>query len=44
MVLCQFLQLPDDMALWISSAVAVGMRFFALRYDICLKAISNHSD
>ena len=36
---CKTLQLPEDIALWTSTAVVVIMRLIALRYNLCLKAI-----
>ena len=36
---CKWLQLPDEVALWISTGCVVAMRLVALRYNVCLKAI-----
>ncbi len=38
-VTCLWWQLPFDIVLWVSAGIVVLMRFAALRYQICLRAI-----
>ena len=39
MVGCHWIQIPQDLALWLSSAMALAVRLVALRYNLCLKAV-----